>query len=199
MEMTYVDHRTYGRRWMRWGGGSGAGAPSSASSRGTPETRAQIESSTQERARICKYRHIYKRKGSPERRTNAALSGNQSGEIPTASDRKMSNELRVHHLPRVCGTRRGCRSTAALLSPHYCWYLSLNYWTRLCNHYEAARRVAGVGGAEAGSGASESASARCVTCGRCLPSRLACTARAAFRFYLWAPANPLLTCYSCSH
>lgn len=35
----------------------------------------------------------------------------------------MSNELRAHHSARVCGTRHGCRSTAALLSPHYCWYI----------------------------------------------------------------------------
>ncbi|CAH2076637.1 unnamed protein product, partial [Iphiclides podalirius] len=91
-----------------------------AGSFGTPvEARAQIESSTQDRARICKYRHIYKRKGSPERRTNAALRGNQSGEIPSASDRKMSSKLRVHHSPRVSGTRRGRYSTAALLSPQH--------------------------------------------------------------------------------
>lgn len=179
---------------MRWGGGGGssAGAPS-ASSRGTPEARAQIESSTQERACICKYRHIYKRKGSPERRTNAALRGNQSGEIPMASDRKMSNELRVHHLPRVCGTRRGCRSTASLLSPHHCWYLSLNYWTCLCNHYEAARRVAGVGGgwrsAVVRCGAAAVAARRWHVCARTLRharplAAVGRTARAAFRFYL---------------
>ncbi|OWR54458.1 hypothetical protein KGM_214051 [Danaus plexippus plexippus] len=50
----------------------------------------------QDRLRICKYRHIYKRKGSPERRTNA-LRGNQSGEIPSTSDRIMSNELQKAH------------------------------------------------------------------------------------------------------
>lgn len=76
-----------------------------------------------DRPRICKYRHIYKRKGSPERRTNAALRGNQSGEIPTVSDRKISNEVRVHHSTRVCGARRGHGSTAALLSPQRCWYI----------------------------------------------------------------------------
>lgn len=119
---TYVDHRTSCWRGVCWGGGSGADAPA-ANSRGTPKARVRIESSTWERARICKYRHIYKRKGSPEQRTNAALRGNQSGEIPTAADRKMSNELRAHHSARVCGTRHGCRSTAALLSPHYCWYI----------------------------------------------------------------------------
>ncbi|KAJ0175465.1 hypothetical protein K1T71_008624 [Dendrolimus kikuchii] len=86
------------------------------------QPRALIESSTRDRARICKYRHIYKRKGSPERRTDAALRGNQSGEIPTSSDRKISTGLRVHHSTRVCGTRRGRRSTAALLSPPLCWY-----------------------------------------------------------------------------
>lgn len=83
--------------------------------------RALIESSMQDRARICKYRHIYKRKGSPERRTNAVLRGNQSGEIPSTSDRKMSNELQVQHLPRMSDTRRGRHSTAALRSPSLCW------------------------------------------------------------------------------
>lgn len=105
--LTYVGHRTSCSSRARWGGGGGAQSPAAARSRGSQlnrEARAQIESSTRDRARICKYRHIYKRKGSPERRTNAALRGNQSGEIPTASDRKMSNELRVHHSVRVCGT-----------------------------------------------------------------------------------------------
>lgn len=150
--ITYVAHRTLCRRG-RWGGGSGAAvSPVAASSWPTPLSwgpRAQqIESSTQDRARICKYRHIYKRKGSPKRRTNASLCGNQSSEIPTVSEWKMSNELRVHHSTRVCGARHGRRSTAALLSLPYCWlvYLSLNYWTRLCNNYEAGRRVAGAGG-----------------------------------------------------
>lgn len=123
--LTYVAHGTSVRRWALWRWGSlraagrgrrrgGGGSRGSAFGRGP---RAQIESSTRDRARICKYRHIYKRKGSPERRTNAALRGNQSGEIPTASDRKMSNKLRVHHLVQVCGALRGRRSTAVLLSP----------------------------------------------------------------------------------
>lgn len=119
-----MDHRTLCRRWARWGGsdGAGAGAPA-ACSQSTPVELRAIESSMQDRARICKYRHIYKRKGSPERRTNAALRGNQSGEIPSTSDRKMSNELQVQHLPRVCDTRRGRHSTAALRSPPLCWYI----------------------------------------------------------------------------
>ncbi|CAH2231047.1 jg3478 [Pararge aegeria aegeria] len=77
----------------------------------------------QDRARICKYRHIYKRKGSPERRTNAALRGNQSGEIPSMSDRKMSNELPSPSHARVSDTRRGRHSTAALRLPPLCWYI----------------------------------------------------------------------------
>lgn len=128
--LTYVGHRTLCSSWSRWGGGGGSQAPAAARSRGSllgREVRAQIESSSRDRARICKYRHIYKRKGSPERRNNAALRGNQSGEIPTASDRKMSNKLRVHHSLRVCVTERGRRSTAALLSPPLLVYLSLNY------------------------------------------------------------------------
>ncbi|KPI92770.1 hypothetical protein RR46_13991 [Papilio xuthus] len=112
--VTYVDHGTWCGRRARWRWGGGAGERGCCA---PVEARAQIESSTRDRARICKYRHIYKRKGSPERRANAALRGNQSGEIPSASDRKMSNELRVHHSVRVSGTRRGRHSTAALLSP----------------------------------------------------------------------------------
>lgn len=43
-----------------------------AASQGRPGRPAAklLESPTRSRARICKYRHIYKRKGSPERRTN---------------------------------------------------------------------------------------------------------------------------------
>lgn len=95
--------------------------------RGPPP--AQIESSTRDRARICKYRHIYKRKGSPERRTNAALRGNQSGEIPT-SDRKTKFGSITGTV--CCATRPSldCRPplAAAMLV-----YLSLNYWSRLCS------------------------------------------------------------------
>lgn len=118
-----MDHRTLWRRWARWGGGNGAGAPETCSQTTPVELRAQIESLMQDRARICKYRYIYKRKGSPERRTNAALRGNQFGEIPSMSDRKMSNELQVHHLPRMSDTRRGRHSTAALYSPPLSWYI----------------------------------------------------------------------------
>lgn len=153
---TYVAHGTSVGRWLRGRtrrrGGCGA------LGRGP-----QIESSTRDRARICKYRHIYKRKGSPERRTNAALRGNQSGEIPTASDRKMSNQLRVHHSTR-CGARRGRRSTAALLSPLRFWYIYRLIIEVVCVTIirSSLARQAG-GGRQARSGAIASAPAHCVT------------------------------------
>lgn len=162
---------------MRWGGGTGAGWPAAtaASSRATPlDTRAQIESSTRDRARICKYRHIYKRKGSQERRTNAALRGNQSGEIPTASDRKMSNELRVHHSARMCDTQRGRRSTAALLSPPLCWYIYRLIIGLVCvTIMKLDESQALVEGAR-----------RYLVCARALRHARTSAARAAFRFYL---------------
>lgn len=110
---------------MRWGGGTGTQSPAAASSRGSQlsrEARAQIESSTRDRARICKYRHIYKRKGSPERRTNARCAG-------TSPVRFLRRPIEKCRISFVSITRCGCvvrNAAAARLPPsshRHCWYI----------------------------------------------------------------------------
>ncbi|GBP82637.1 hypothetical protein EVAR_48518_1 [Eumeta japonica] len=118
------------------GGGCGGprGPGHGATLLSTSSRPARIESSTRNRARICKYRHIYERKGSPERRTSAAeRRGNQSGEIPTASSiekcRTRLGSIPVLDVSTEQLGRRSpldCRQPAALrpaLSATARWYI----------------------------------------------------------------------------